>query len=56
MEYVANEHFKCFDAILRNTICASSSHMVIKMSNLTQGSLLCPYRELQETQVLEILV
>lgn len=46
----------CFDAILRNTIWASSSHIVIKMSNLTWGSLLHPYRELQEIQVLEILV
>lgn len=40
MQYVANEHFKCFDTILRNTICASSSHIVIKMSYLIQGNVL----------------
>lgn len=47
MQYVANEHFKCFNTILRNTICASSSHIVIKMSHLIQGSMLQTNRKLQ---------
>lgn len=47
MQYVANEHFKCFDTILRNTICASSSHIVIKMSHLIQGSMMQTNRKLQ---------